>query len=158
MKESDSRPAPRLRFSKAEMPEDATDTKPKRKVWWQLDSPVEATKKSVSQPSVPQAEDGFSPRVNDVQALGSEITSEPDMLSESGNEPLPRVTGIPHKSGEAPTRPLFTRTKKRPAPTPNEPAKKKASLSFEENVPKQPSRMKHQPQRRVSALVSDSLH
>lgn len=158
MKEPDSRPASRLRFSKDEIPEETTETKSKRKIRWQLDSPVEATQKSVTQPSVSQATDGSSPRLNDVQALRSEITSEPDMPAEYRNDPLPRGNATPDKSGEAPTRPLFTRTKKRPGSRSDEPQPRKAALSFEENTPKQPSKMKHQPQHRVSALVSDSLH
>ena len=158
MKEPDSRPASRLRFSKDEMPDEMAETKPRRKVRWQLDTPVEATQKSVSHSSVSQAEDGSSPRVNDAQALGSEITTESDMPAEYRNDPLPRGNATPHKSGEASTRPLFTRTKKRPGSRSDEPQPRKATLSFEENAPKQPSKMTHQPQHRVSALVSDSLH
>ena len=158
MKESDAHPASRLRFSKDELPEETTEPKPKRKVRWQLDSPVEPTQKLVSQPFVSQAEEGSSLRVNDAEAPVSEITSELDIPAEYGYEPLSRGNATPHKSGDASTRPLFTRTKKRPAPKPDEPQQRKVALSFEDNAPKQPSKMKHQPQHRVSALVSDSLH
>lgn len=158
MKDPDTRPASRLRFSKDEMPEETTDTKPRRKVRWQPDSPVDAAQNAVSQPSVSQMVENFTQRVNDVKAPDSEVMSEPDMLAEYGHEPPPRGNATPHKSGEASTRPLFTRTKKRSAPKLDEPQPRKATLSFEENTPKQPSKMKHQPQHRVSALVSDSLH
>lgn len=158
MKEPDSRPAPRLRFSKDERPEEATDTKPKRKVRWQPDSHVDAAQNVVSQPSVSQMDENFTQRVNDAKAPDSDIMSEPDMLVKYGREPMPRGNATPHKSGDASTRPLFTRTKKRPASKPDEPQPRKATLSFEENAPKQPSKIKHQPQHHVSALVSDSLH
>lgn len=158
MKEPDSRPAPRLRFSKDERPEEATDTKHKRKVRWQLDSPADAAQNVVSQPSVSQMDENFTQRVNDAKAPDSDIMCEPDILAEYGHEPLPRGNATPHMSDDASTRPLFTRTKKRPTSKSDESQPRKATLSFEENAPKQPSKMKHQPQHRVSALVSDSLH
>ena len=158
MKEPDTRPAPRLKFSKEEIPEEMTEAKPRRKVRWQLDSPVEATQNAVSQASMSQAADRSSPRENDAHALASDLTSEPDILAEYRNEPLPRKNATSHKSGEAVNRPLFTRTKKRQTTTHGETSQRKAALSFEENAPKQPSKMMHQPQHRVSALVSDSLH
>ena len=158
MKEPDNRPASHLRFSKDEMPEETTDTKPKRKVRWQLDSPADAAQNVVSQPSVSQMDENFTQRVNDAKAPDSDIMCEPDILAEYGHEPLPRGNATPHMSGDASTRPLFTRTKKRPTSKPDESQPRKATLSFEENAPKQPSKMKHQPQHRVSALVSDSLH
>lgn len=158
MKEPDTRPASRLRFSQDEMPDETAETKPKRKVRWQPDSPVGAAQNVVSHPSVSRVDDNPIQCANDGKAPDSEVLSEPDMLSEYGSESLPRTSAAQQKAGDAPTRPLFTRTKKRPSSRSDEAQQRKAALSFEENVPKQPSKMKHQPRHRVSALVSDSLH
>lgn len=158
MKEHEARPASRLRFSKDEMPEELTDAKPKRKVRWQPDSSAETAQDSMSQSRMSQMDDSSSTRGVNASAVVPEIASDSAMSAEQGNEPLPRTSAAQQKAGEAPARPLFTRTKKQPAPQQDGVQQKKASLSFEEDTPKQPSKMKHQPQHRVSALVSDSLH
>lgn len=141
----------RLRFSRDELPEETIDA-PKRKQRWQLDEqrPTESDVTLTSQQAL--NDEAQKPANMELDTLVQEIPEEVPADS------LPHSVQNYHSQSVPDAQGVFTRLKKRPQQQTTEPKKRATTLSFEENASKQPSFMKHKPQHKASALVSDGLH